>query len=111
YGQALAIDMAGEELWRFEPVHNEMQLDLRRARDAEASYYSMAGSIVYGLDENGSMLWVRQIPSATSIQSSRPWMRVDSEGNLQTVSNGGRVRVSRYGMMEQVGGGDIWNIR
>ena len=63
----------------------------------EASFYTMATALVYGLDERGQLLWFLQIPSASSMQSSRPWMEIDSEGSLQSMGNGGRVRVSPEG--------------
>ena len=110
YGRAISSDAEGSESWRYEPVHNEMHTRVRRGNEAQATFFTMATALVYGLDANGKKLWVRRIPNATSILASRPWMEVDSEGNLQTVSNGGRVRVSRDGQMELVGGGNIWDV-
>ncbi|MEZ5339584.1 MAG: hypothetical protein R3F46_15140 [bacterium] len=97
WGRALAIDTTGNELWRFEPVHNEMGQRRLRMQQPEASFYSMATALVYGLDERGQLLWFLQLPSASSMQSQRPWMAVDSEGWLQSRTNGGRVRISPEG--------------
>ena len=108
WGQAIAVNGDGTERWRFSPVHHEMETELTQRRGRQARFFTMATSLVYGLDERGVQQWVRHISSGTSINSQRPWMWVAAESVLLTRCNYGKLRVSPMGDLLVLNGPDVW---
>ena len=103
YGRALAVTSEGQMLWEFIPRHHEATRKTGNPNGDIAVFYSMAGSIIYGLDASGNQQWAEKIPSSTAINSHRPLMLIEDDASLVTLCNGGIARISPTAQMIQLG--------